>query len=266
MKNLVSRSPWVSFLFILVVTILGGLLAQLAVRAVLPALALEQLALVMLLARSLIALALVAWLGWWADVGLNPPSQWRDLRTLWLLVPLPLLPLLDGVDAVVPARLGFFALAALLVALNEELLYRGLLLRALLPWGTGRAVAVLALLFSLIHLPNLLVGGSVAFELARLGMTLGGAVGLMAVRLRTTTLWPLIVAHWGLDFSEYIVANGIPALGAIHEVQPTTIAALVAYNLIFGLVGVYLLRRTGGSNTEGQPARTLPTAMVTGGR
>jgi membrane protease YdiL (CAAX protease family) len=169
------------------------------------------------------------------------------------------LPLADGIESVPPVRLAFLALAAFLVALNEELLYRGLLLRALLPWGVARAVAILAVLFSLIHLPNLLVGGSLGFELVRLGITSGGAVGLMAVRLRTSTLSPLILAHWGLDIAEYAAAGGIPALGAVHQIHPTTVAALFVYNVIFGLAGIYVLRQHATSSMHGQmrPMRVL---------
>ena len=87
-----------------------------------------------------------------------------------------------------PDRAGAFALNAVLVAtlapFAEELFFRGLGVRALLPFGGLAAIGVSALAFGLGHgllvaLPVLVVFG----------------VGLGWVRLRSGSVWPGVLAH-----------------------------------------------------------------------
>jgi hypothetical protein len=138
------RSPPVCLAVGFLAVLLGGTLLQAALRTLFPTLTTEILAVATMAGRGMVALALVAWFGWREEVGLTPPSRWRNVHLAWLLLPLPLIALLDGVRANDPSRIAFLALAALFVAVNEELFFRGLLLRALQPWGDLVAVAVLA--------------------------------------------------------------------------------------------------------------------------
>jgi membrane protease YdiL (CAAX protease family) len=87
-----------------------------------------------------------------------------------------------------PDRVGAFALNAVLVAtlapFAEELFFRGLGVRALLPFGGLAAIGVSALAFGLGHgllvaLPVLVVFGA----------------GLGWVRLRSGSVWPGMLAH-----------------------------------------------------------------------
>lgn len=87
-----------------------------------------------------------------------------------------------------PDRAGAFALnsvvAATLVPFAEELFFRGLGVRALLPLGGAGAVGITALAFGLGHgllvaLPVLVVFGA----------------GLGWVRLRSGSVWPGVLAH-----------------------------------------------------------------------
>jgi membrane protease YdiL (CAAX protease family) len=167
MKTFIKRKPLIGFGFIILVAYLGGALILTALIPLLGDLTKEGKGVLMMAIRSLIALGLVGWLGWRTQVGLGGPSQWRNARLLLLLAPLPFLPLLDGVSASDPSRIAFLALAALFVAANEEVLYRGLLLQTLLPLGTVRAVLLLAALFGLAHLPNIFVGGEPGLSVGR---------------------------------------------------------------------------------------------------
>jgi hypothetical protein len=128
-----------------------------------------------------------------------------------------------------------------MIAVSEELLYRGILLRTLQPYGVVKAVLGLAILFGVVHLPNVFVGGDAGFELLRLAMTVGGAIGLAVIRLKTNMIWGVILAHWGLDFTEYLAAGGMPALGGGHDFSTTAILSMIAYNVFLGAVGLYLL-------------------------
>jgi membrane protease YdiL (CAAX protease family) len=87
-----------------------------------------------------------------------------------------------------PDRAGAFALnaliAATLVPFTEEVFFRGLGVRALLPFGSATAVLVTATVFGLAH------GLFVALPiLIPFGIVLGW------VRLRSDSVWPGVIAH-----------------------------------------------------------------------
>ena len=87
------------------------------------------------------------------------------------------------------------AVIALLPALAEELVVRGVLLPSLVrPLGPVLAVVASSILFALMHDPYRYL-----FTLA-VGLVLG------ALRLRTGSLWPPIVAHATLNTLTFLVA------------------------------------------------------------
>ncbi len=81
-------------------------------------------------------------------------------------------------------------LLTLLQTSSEELLFRGVLLSALLRrMRAARAVAVSAVLFALVHLPDLRWLWYAVPNLALLGAALAW------LRLRSGSLWPAVIAH-----------------------------------------------------------------------
>lgn len=105
----------------------------------------------------------------------NPVTQ--DIQTLGAHTPIALRVLL------VTAVIG-------LGPLVEELLFRGVLLSALLGrLPVGWSVVISALLFSIVHLPSMQWQWYALPDLALL------ALGLAWLRLRSGSLWPAILAH-----------------------------------------------------------------------
>ncbi|HZX71966.1 MAG TPA: CPBP family intramembrane glutamic endopeptidase [Rhodanobacter sp.] len=87
-------------------------------------------------------------------------------------------------------RIPLALMAVTLGPLVEELLFRGVLLSALLQrWGTGVAVLLSSLAFALAHLPGL------NWQLFALPALLGLALALAWLRLRSGSIWPSVVAH-----------------------------------------------------------------------
>ena len=240
-KRIFTERPILGSIFAILSVLLGAALLHQVVSMILPPLGKEPSAVLMVAMRVVMAIAIIAWLGWWKDVGLTAPRLWRNKKLLLLLVPLPLIPLMDGINASDATHVLFLGTAALMIAVSEELLYRGILLRTLQPYGVVKAVLGLAILFGVVHLPNVFVGGDPGFELLRLAMTVGGAIGLAVIRLRTNMIWGVILAHWGLDFTEYLAAGGIPALGGGHEFSTQSILSMIAYNVFLGAIGLYIL-------------------------
>jgi membrane protease YdiL (CAAX protease family) len=170
-------------------------------------------------------------LGWWRVTGFNRPAEWRELGLLVLpaiIIIVP--PLVLGVKPIEPGTLAFLSLGYLLTGFREETLYRGILLRVLLPKGTMRAALISSVLFGLAHFSNLLVRSNPAIVAAQALGAFCDGFGFAALRIRTNTIWFLILLH------------------AIHDLllQLTNLPAIpldVAQVTLLLLYGIYLLRK-----------------------
>ena len=83
----------------------------------------------------LLALGLLAWVGWWREAGFNRPSQWRNLRLLWYPLLVSTLAFVSGLFVSGPASLVSALLVVLVATFGEELVYRGIVWRAMVPTG-----------------------------------------------------------------------------------------------------------------------------------
>jgi membrane protease YdiL (CAAX protease family) len=149
-----------------------------------------------------VVLALVlARFGWTSRAGFNTPSHWKQLHLLWFpaLVALfdlgPLAQMHAPTVGLLLLAALFAALYALLTGLNEEGQFRGFVLTSLEPLGPLRAAAASAVLFGLVHLNNFLPGGNVGLVALQVPSAALFGFGYAAVRLRTGTIWPLLVVH-----------------------------------------------------------------------
>jgi membrane protease YdiL (CAAX protease family) len=91
--------------------------------------------------------------------------------------------------------------SVLLAGVGEELAFRGVLLRLLLPRGVGPAVLLSSVLFGLMHVANLAVGADWPTTLLQVTFTALAGAGYAAVRLRTGSLWPCIGLHALFDLT-----------------------------------------------------------------
>ena len=196
--------------------------------------------------QALLAVALLTGLGWWRAAGFTRPARWRALHVLWLPALLALVPLAGIVASGTPvtgaATIAAIALTTFLVGFQEEALYRGLILRALLPGGVRRAVFVSALLFGLAHLAGLALGRHPLLVLVQVAYTAGVGICFAAIRLRTGTIWPLVIIHWLFDLFAWLASPQGTLL--IKQAPPV---ALLVYLGVLGVIyagyGLFLLRR-----------------------
>lgn len=87
-------------------------------------------------------------------------------------------------------RIPLALMAVSVAPLVEELLFRGVLLSALLQrWGSGAAILLSSLLFALLHVPGL------NWQLIALPDLLLLALALAWLRLRSGSIWPGVLAH-----------------------------------------------------------------------
>lgn len=200
---------------------------------------------------TLFSVGILAWFGWLRDAGFSGRSQWRNLRVLWAPALATLIVLAPAFSALRQVNnyglVAYAVLVALLAGLNEEAFFRGLVLRALQPYGLVAASALSAIFFALAHANNLfLLPLYVALPQVVWAFFLGFAFA--AFRLRTRAILPLMILHGLSDIYIDIMIFATPRRsGAL------TGSGLIAIILSFGLLivlygalavyGFFLLRR-----------------------
>jgi membrane protease YdiL (CAAX protease family) len=131
------------------------------------------------------------------------------------------------------------AINTALVAVSEELMFRAILLHGLLQrLKVWPAVLAGSLLFGLAHSVNGLATGDVSGALWQSAAAFLQGICYAAIRLRTRSVWPMVVVHGVWDFALVTATLSASAEG---EASILPYAALLAV-LPLCLYGVYLLR------------------------
>ena len=187
----------------------------------------------------LFLLGMTLWFGWTEKIGLVP-FDLGSRESLWaflpVLVPAVAVPLL-GLNIVGTGAFVWLIADAVFVSVWEEVYFRGILLEQV--WerlaSPRKAVIVAAGLFSAIHLTNVsALGADPTFLAVQIAFTFLGGIGLGAVRLRTGTLWPVMLAHFAVDGPERLIVGeqATVATPVILGLLLLTGAALAVYGVI----------------------------------
>ena len=196
-----------------------------------------------------LGLGLLAWTGWWAEAGFTRPSRWRNMRLLAFPLLVCALTLSGGIFSSGPASLTSTFLAVLVATFGEEIIFRGLLWRALIDRGPILAVALTSLLAGLLVIGRTATYGPWPEAVRLAALTFCGGFTYGALRWRTTSIWPVILVHTVFAF-----CVGIATLGTFRFrlVILLSTVGFVAY-------GLYLLRNTrvraNGGLTKPRPSR-----------
>lgn len=134
-----------------------------------------------------------------------------------------------------PRHTALYLLSMVFVAILEEVIFRGLLFRAMLPSGKTAAIIVSSLTFGMGHIVNLFLGAellSTALQLVH-----ASAIGFCfsAIFLVTGSILPCILAHAFINCT------------SAFAVQPSPVGQVVICVLISVLAagyGAWVLRRT----------------------
>jgi len=166
----------------------------------------------------------------WPEVGVNRVPNRKEL--LWLLPPVAVLGYAWFVllsDFWIPVeKLWLFPLVGfttLLVGISEELVFRGVVLRAFLKNGNvWVAMGVSSVAFSLLHSVNYFAGNSGAQVMQQLMNTFVLALVFYApLAIRLGAIWPLMIFHWLWDFiliggSATVTGPPVSAIGLYYPV------------------------------------------------
>ena len=204
--------------------------------------------LVLVLVGVVLVAALLTAFGWWRRAGFVGPSEWRDLRVLWLPTLALLVPFVAGVRLLPADELLTLIVGYAATAFFEEAIYRGAILGLLRPKGVWTAVLLSSLLFGLVHLSNIALRGNPGLiALQALGAATGG-VGMAAIRVRTRTVWPGIGLHALHDLFFQMSRLPVPLVDA-------------ANSIILLLYAVYLLRPSVRARLEAEAGAEAPLGM-----
>lgn len=195
----------------------------------------ESLYIIAFVLLGALCMSLLAKNRWWRAVGLRRPYERRLLWLFWL----PFVPvignLLDGISVTDPVQIFLFFTMALLSAFVEEILFRGLILGALLPTGIWRAAAISAALFGGMHILNVLSISNPAYALLQVGYATAIGFAYAALVIRTGTLWPLILAHFLTNFAGFMAAGGAGATGPVAAREMVFAAGYMAFFSVYGI-------------------------------
>jgi membrane protease YdiL (CAAX protease family) len=245
-RRSITRHPYRGAIFFLLLFFLLNLIAG----AVVFGLELAPL-LMVTVADTIIAIAgilIVLHLSWFRKAGFATLGRRSDLVLYLLPAGIAILALSEGIATSEASMVLLFAVSSLVIALAEEIFFRGLILQALVPVGVRRTVILSAVLFGLPHLFN--AAGGVwdpLFTVADTFAAFGIGVAFAALLFRTGTIWPLIFIHALVNFTALLALGSImvPAQSVLSLAITATAGAVL---LIYGL---YLVR-------PGQPVRMSP--------
>jgi uncharacterized protein len=179
---------------------------------------------------SVVVAVFITVIGWWRKAGFNQPAAWQHLRVLWLPAAVVLaLPLLRGVNFVDTSTFIYLTIGYALTGFMEESWFRGIILRILGPLGPTRAVLFTSIFFGLAHSSNFLFRNPF-IVLAQMVGAFADGVGMGAIRLRTNTIWFVMIIHAFHDLM--LKLTNLPAI-------PLDVAQDV---ILFGF-GIYLLNQ-----------------------
>ena len=205
-----------------------------------------------LISALVLAAIILTWLGWWRQVGFNQPSRWSSLILLWFPLLVVALTLSGGVRVSGPFLLAATVFVVLLTTLGQELIFRGVMWRALAPAGLIKAVVVTSLLSGALTLARTTSSGPWPEGVyLTLTATCGGFT-YAALRWRTASILPPILIN-------FLLVLAID----IATVRSTIYPYLLFTNTLgFVAYGLFLLRnrrvRADGALTarEYEPPRT----------
>ncbi len=279
MKRLATEHPLLFVIAVLLGWLASSLLTSLAAAALLDTELASDLAQSLGTLAATALILLLAWrLGWLRPAGITRLGGWR----VWLLALAIMLyfyaayryaffgTLASDLDYLLhlPEAWGV-ALRHLVVGTVEEILFRGVLLYALVRvWGTTRrglfvAIVTPALLFGSLHILQLATGNSLSGTLVTIVIGLFGGIWMGAMVLRWGTLWPGVAIH--------ALSNAVVNVGAlaVPAFAPPASAFLLAamFEIPLMLLGIWwFLRLPLAEESEARTSspRELPGAAPAG--
>jgi uncharacterized protein len=196
------------------------------------------------LGLTVFVVVLLTGMGWWKAIGFRSPDRKVDL--LYFLVALfpVIINFIPGVEIPGLVRLAEIFAVTLMVGFVEEAVFRGLMLNSLKTKGPWKAAIITALLFGLTHAMNVLTGKSLTEDAAQIFYAVAIGFSYAALVLKKGIVWPLVLAHFLIDFVNFIQRPGF----AYPPVWEVFIVITIA--VIFTAYGLFVMLQKNYSKGE----------------
>ena len=168
-------------------------------------------------------------------MGFNPPRS--VIRVMWFpLLWLGLIAMTLLVVGLPPGRMILFiAFNTMLVGISEELMFRGVIFRALLSqYRIWTAIIVSSILFGAVHILNVFNTGDLSGALIQSIPAAMSGILFVAIVIRTRSIWPAIIYHALWDFVLFTMLTGGQANGI--ESNPDGLESLGSLQTLLPLV------------------------------
>jgi len=188
------------------------------------------------------AIVMLSTLGWWGESGFVLPKSWRILLPYLPLFLLIIVSKISEINSLGIHVADFnFILIGLFVyvagGFMEEAIFRGLVLRTLLPQGLVRAAILSSLIFAVVHLLNLAGGANLAATLLQVVVAFLMGLAFVAPLAVTRNIWPLVFIHALNNFVGYLAVGGL--LDTATTSQSPSLSQVVNALLIPFVLAVY---------------------------
>jgi membrane protease YdiL (CAAX protease family) len=258
MKQFLYRQSLILFLLVMFGRGIIGIFAVKGIQLIDPTLTVqEDLGWLVMLIYATLAFLAVKWVKIDKEIGLTMTASSKEWY-VWL----PAL--------IIPFTLAFYLgfnstwghiplllIAAVGVAVNEEILFRGILLRAILPFGRTIAIIVPSLLFGASYLGNIFIGGNVTYALFQFAWTAFAGMALTTMVLANKSLLPAIAFHFVLDAIEYASTGEYGVHSGDYPV--TWLGIFLLLNLAFLIYSLYILKKADTNEQIISPVAVTPT-------
>lgn len=230
-KSYFTKHPVKSIILVEVVFLLAVFIA--GAIATLNQLSYEAPILLSFIPTALVLIVYFTWKRKWASFGFKPVMAKRN----WLYY-LPLLAILivvcfQGFEHTPIATIAFYVGFAALVGFVEESIYRGIMIKILLPLGIIPAILTSSVLFSLTHILNLLSGQSMGQTILQLVYALLTGIVLAQLFIKIGSIYPLILFHTVHNLIQFLVTD------ESSKLLDGTVIAILALTAIFLAVSLY---------------------------
>lgn len=209
------------------------------------------------------AIFMLALLGWWGESGFVRLKSWRILLPY---LPLFLLVIISKISEITSLGIHVSDLNFILVGLfvyvtggfMEEAVFRGLVLRTLLPQGLVRAAVLSSMIFAVVHLLNLAAGANLAATILQVIVAFLMGLAFVAPLAVTRNIWPLVFIHALSNFVQYLAVGGLLDTAATSQ-SPSLgkVVSALLIPLVLAVFSLWLLfhtqRRTGLRDATRQP-------------
>ncbi len=169
----------------------------------------------------------------WSEAGFGGSVRWRNLYLLWFPLGVAAFSLTGGVGSGGAGYLVAALLGVVISVVGEELIFRGVMWRALISRGPLRAILSTAFFTGVLYLGNAALASRPLPEIVFNTLTAAcAAITYGALRWRTGTLWPVVIVHAVLAYTRVVSQ---PSIGIY---QLSLLVSIVG----FTLYGLFLLR------------------------